>query len=148
MPRQATVIIADEIYYNLYGKAILQGIYNTDLVIPVNPSTAPQLLFFFIIETDIGDPFNSLSVEVALPEEAVPVKNFVMIPPVQWMEAQAKAQPERTTFTVRHPLLIPAPVLRVGRIVAKVIHERGEILVSPQWISLNPIVAAAAAKAN
>src|SRR5271154_3702764 len=99
MPRQATVIIADEIYYNLHGKAILQGMYNSDLVIPADPSTAPQLLFFFIIETDISDPFQSLSVEVTLPE-AAPIPNFVMVPPTQWVETQAKTHPERTTLTI------------------------------------------------
>ena len=62
--RQASVIVADEIYFNLHGKAILQGIYNTDLVIPSDPTAVPRLVFYYMIETDLSDPFHSLSVEV------------------------------------------------------------------------------------
>ncbi len=145
MPRQATLLIADEIYFNLYGKAILQGIYNSDLVIPTNPSTAPQLLFYFIVETDIADPFHSLSVEVSLPE-LPPVRNVVPVFPHQFFIAQAQAQPERRWITVKHPMIIQGPSLRPGRIEAKVIHENGEIAITPQWITLNP--SAQIAKAN
>jgi hypothetical protein len=145
MSRQATLIIADEVYFNLYGKAILQGIYSNDLVIPTNPSTAPQLLFYFIIETETSEPFQSLSVEVTLPE-ATPVRNFVMIPPPQFFIAHAQANPERTRITIRHPMLMSAPVLRPGRIDAKAIYEAGEIAITPQWITLNP--AMVSVKAN
>ncbi len=140
MPRQATLIIADEIYYNLHGKAILQGIYNSDLAIPSDPSKAPQLIFYFIIETDIAEPFQSLAVEVSLPGET-PIRNFVFVPPPQFISAQAQATPSRIRFSVRHPMLITAPTLRVGRIDSKVIHEAGEILLTPQWIGplLNPV---------
>ena len=144
MPRQATLIIADEIYFNLYGKAILQGVYNSDLTIPSDPSKAPQLLFYFIIETDITAPFESLAVEVALPGET-PIRNFVFVPPPQFISAQIQATPARTRFTVRHPMLIAAPTLRAGRIEAKVIHEAGEIAITPQWISLPPTIPTAPA---
>ncbi len=144
MSRQAAVLIADEIYYNLHGKAILQGIYSTDLIINTEQITAPQLIFFFIIETDIGEPFKSLAVEDTLPGSP-PLRNFVMVPPPQWLELQAKAQPDRTKFTVRHPLLVPGPILRPGRIEAKVIHDTGEIAVTSQWITLNPPVPAVSA---
>jgi hypothetical protein len=143
MSRQATLLIADEIYYNLHGKALLHGIYSNDLVIPISPTTAAQLLFFFIIETDIAEPFQSLSVEVTLPGMP-PVQNMVFIPPPQFVTAQAKSfNPPRTKYTARHPLLIPSPTLRPGRIEAKVIHEAGEIALTSQWITLNPPVSAA-----
>lgn len=145
MPRQAMLLIADEIYFNLYGKAILQGIYNTDLVIPTNPSTAPQLLFYFIIETDITEPFHSLSVEIALPEMP-PVRNMILIPPPELFAAQARAQSDRKQITVKHPMIIQGPSLRPGRIEAKVVHESGEIIVTAQWIILNPGIQTA--KAN
>jgi hypothetical protein len=135
------LLIADEMYFNLYGKVILQGIYNNDLVIPKDPSTAPQLIFYFAIETDIIDPFHSLNVEVTLPG-AEPVRNIVFVLPPQLVEAQAKAAPERVRYYVRHPLLIPNPILRPGRIEAKAIHEKGEIPVSTQWITLAPTVPA------
>jgi hypothetical protein len=137
MSRQATVLIADEMYFNLYGKGILQGIYSNDLAIPTDPSTTPQLLFYFIIETDMAEPFKSLAVEVTLPGSP-PIRNFVMIPPPQWFEMQAKNQSDRTRITFKHHLLIPAPTLRPGRIEMKVIHEAGEIAVTPQWVTLNP----------
>jgi hypothetical protein len=148
MSRQATLIIADEIYFNLHGKAILQGIYNTDLVIPSDPSNAAQLLFYFIIETDITDPFKNLSVEFTLPGSP-PVRQFIFVPPPEVVAAIAKSQPQRNRFTVKHPVLIPGPTLRAGRIEAKVITESDEIPITPQWIILNPALAAAApARAN
>lgn len=142
MSRQAALLIADEIYYNLHGKATLQGIYNDDLVIPTDPSTAPQLLFFFIIQTDVSNPFKSLSVEVTLPQTP-PVSGIVFVAPPELLAALIQAHPQRTVYTVKHPLLITAPALRPGRIEAKVIHEAGEIPVTAQWIRLNaPPIAA------
>jgi hypothetical protein len=132
--RQATVLVADEIFFNLYGKAVLQGIYTTDLIINADPTLATQLVFFFIAETDISDPFRSLSVEVTLPA-TTPIRQSV---PVQW-PIPAIAEHGRTRIFVRWPLLIPAPLtLHPGRIEAKVIHENGEIEVGAPWILLNP----------
>jgi hypothetical protein len=147
MSRQATLIIADEIYFNLHGKAILQGIYNNDLVIPSDPSNAAQLLFYFIIETDITDPFKTLSVEYSLPGSP-PARQFIFIPPVDFVATIAKSQPQRTRFMVKHPVLIPGPTLRAGRIEAKVITESGEIPITPQWIVLDPASAAGTVRAN
>lgn len=127
MARQATLLVADEIYFNLHGKAIFQGIYHSDLAIPTNPSTAPQLIFYFMMEADVTDPFRSLTVEVTLPESA-PVRNPVfVIPPVPSIAGVTK-------LFYRHPLLIQGPVLKPGRIEAKVIHEGGEIAVGAPWI--------------
>ena len=136
-PRLAALIIADEVYYNLHGKAILQGIYNTDLIIPVEPTQAPQLIFYFIIETDISEPFESLKVEVTLPGSA-PHSSFVLVPPPQFLRTQAETQKDRSRWYTRFPLLIPAPQLRPGKIEARVIHEKGEIPVTTHWIVLNP----------
>ncbi|MGB7019021.1 MAG: hypothetical protein WBD80_07475 [Xanthobacteraceae bacterium] len=133
--RQAAVLIADEIFYNLQGKAILQGIYHSDLIIPTDPTLAPQLLFFFIIETDVSEPFHSLNVQVTLPGNP-PVSNVVFVPPPQLITPHI--QPGRTRFYFKHPLLILSPKLRPGKIEAKVIHETGEIPVSTQWIVLSP----------
>lgn len=135
MERQATVLIADEIYFNLYGKAILQGIYNNDLTIPKDQTTVLQLVFYFAVETDTADPFHSLFVEATLPG-AEPVRNLVFIPPPQLIADQARTHPERVRHYVRHALLVPTPMLRPGRIEAKAIHEKGEIPVITQWIVL------------
>jgi hypothetical protein len=134
MERQASLLVADEIYYNLHGKAILHGIYHGDLTIPTDPSVSPQLIFFFMGETDVSDPFHTLAVEVKLPG-ASPVRNPVnVLPP----EIVKNAHAGRTRLYYRHPVLITAPVLKPGRIEAKLIHERGEISVTTPWISLNP----------
>jgi hypothetical protein len=132
-PRQATVLLADEVFYNLNGKAVLHGVYNTDLTIPNNPTLVPQLIFYFIIETDFSEPFKSLGVEVTLPGNE-PSRGIVFLPPPQLLAAQLQAQPARTRWYTRHPLLIPAPYLRPGHIEAKVIHESGEIKVDTPWI--------------
>lgn len=134
MARQASLLVADEIYYNLYGKAILQGIYSGDLTIPVDPSSSPQLIFYFMAETDLSEPFQSLAIEVILPGNQ-PIRNFVPVPPPDFVRS---VSPGRTRAYYRHPLLIPAPVLRPGKIEAKIIHERGELIVGAPWIALNP----------
>jgi hypothetical protein len=134
--RQASVLVADEVYFNLHGKAILHGIYNTDLVITSDQMTAPQLVFYFMIETDISEPFHSLSVQITLPGND-PIRHHVLVPPPQFVAAQAQMNPTRSRWYTRHPVLIPAPVLRAGQIEAKVIHESGEIIVGSPWI-VNP----------
>lgn len=131
--RHATLLVADEIYYNLHGKAILQGIYHGDLTIPTNPSISPQLIFYFMAETDIADPFRSLTAEVTLPGNP-PVRNPVaLIPP----EIFANVDKSRTRAYYRHPFLVQSPMLRPGKIEAKLIHENGEIAVGAPWIVLN-----------
>jgi hypothetical protein len=131
--RHATLLVADEIFYNLHGKAILQGIYHGDLTIPTNPSVSPQLIFYFMAETDIASPFRSLFAEVTLPGNP-PVRNSVaLIPP----EIFANVDKSRTRAYYRHPLLVQSPMLRPGRIEAKLIHESGEIAVGAPWIVLN-----------
>jgi hypothetical protein len=131
--RHASLLVADEIYFNLYGKAILQGIYHHDLGITGEQSTAPQLVFFFIAETDVSDPFKSFAVEVTLPGNG-PIRNDIPLIPA---EIIAAANPGKTRLIYRQPLLVPAPVLRPGRIMAKVIHERGDMIVTAPWIVQN-----------
>jgi hypothetical protein len=131
--RQATVLVADEIYFNLFGKAILQGIYHNDLGIAADPTPTPQLVFFFIAETDASDPFLSFAVEATLPGSA-PVRTAVALPPAAFVVA---ANPGKTRLSYRQPLLLPAPVLRPGEIKAKLIHEKGEITVTAPWIIHN-----------
>jgi hypothetical protein len=118
-------------YFNLIGKAILQGIYHTDLAIPTIPSVAQQLLFYFMMETTIDEPFQSLAVEVTLPETQPVRQPVYVLPPA----AIIAANPDRTHLYYRHPLLIPNPSLRPGRIVAKVIHESGEMILATPWIT-------------
>ena len=128
--RHASLLVADEIYFNLYGKAILQGIYHHDLGIAVDPSPVPQLVFFFIAETDQSDPFQSFAVEATLPGSE-PVRAEVPLMPAAIVIA---ANPGKRRLYYRHPLLVPAPLLRPGEIKARLIHEKGEIVVTAPWI--------------
>jgi len=132
MARQASLLVADEILFNLQGKAVLQGVYTGDLVITANPTPLAQLVFFFLAETDISDPFRSLSAQVTLPESA-PVTTQV---PIQWPAPFLPS--ERTKIFVKWPMLISGPSLRPGRINAKLIHENGEIAVGAPWIIQTP----------
>jgi hypothetical protein len=126
--RMASVLVADEIYYNLQGKVILQGVYINDIVIASDPSALAQLIFFFTAETDLTDPFRSLQVQVTLPGNA-PISTHVPLPPPAY-----NALSTRTRFAAKWPLLVPTPLLRAGQIVAKVIHERGELVATTPWI--------------
>jgi len=128
MARQAMLLVADEIYYNLHGKAILQGIYSGDIFIPTNPSQAAQLIFFFAAETDISEPFRSLLAEVILPEND-PVRTPI---PIQWPAVFPPS--ERTKISVKWPVMIPTPTLRPGKINTRLIHESGELIVAAPWI--------------
>jgi hypothetical protein len=132
--RQASLLVADEIYYNLHGKAILHGIYVGDLVISTNPSSAPQLIFFFMAETDITDPFRTLMAEITLPESSpirypIPVLLPTTFPPS-----------DRTRLFARWPILMPTPILRPGKINVKMNHESGEIAVMAPWIVYTPSI--------
>jgi hypothetical protein len=129
MSRQAALLVADEIFYNLVGKATLQGVYHSDLVIPTEGSAVAQLLFYFLMETDVADAFRSLSVEVILPGND-PIRHTI---PVIWPVTREEGR--RREF-YRHPLLIQNAILRPGRIEAKVIHEAGEIVVGAPWITI------------
>jgi hypothetical protein len=128
--RQATLIVADDMYTSMSGKQTLQGIYTADINIPSNPSIAPQLVFYFIVETDINDPFQSVALEITFPDEPTQrIAVSLTIPPVL---------PDRTRTSFRVSALVPFPKLKPGHIIAKVIHEKGEILVMAPWISVMP----------
>src|SRR5580698_6532518 len=107
MARQAMLLVADEIYYNLQGKITLQGIYHSELNIPADPVSASQLIFLFTVETDISDPFRSLAVEITLPGSG-PVRNQVL---VVYPVPPSLIRQGSTKFFYRHPLLISSPIL-------------------------------------
>jgi len=130
IPRHASLFICDEILFSLTGKFNLLGAYTSDLTIPNDPTVGAQLVFYFVIETDVSDPYKSLRIEVTLPETAPIVQAIPVVPQI------APILPDRPRWTMRWPLLIPQPVLHPGRIVAKVIHEKGELIAGAPWIVL------------
>jgi hypothetical protein len=129
IPRYASVLICDEILFSLTGKTNLLGAYVTDIAIPANPTLVNQLIFYFTIETDIQDLFTSLTLHVTLPGSAPVIQS---IPVIQI----GPAEPSRQRWTMRWPLMLPQVLLRPGRIEAKVIHEKGELIAGTPWIVL------------
>jgi hypothetical protein len=128
MARQASVLISDDLWVSLIGKFVLNGVYTTDIVIPAEPTVGGQLVFLFQIATEIDDLFKMLQVQITLPgvpptTQSIPIAPFVPVP-------------GHTRWLLHWPLLVRQPVLRPGRIEAKVIHEKGEIVPPTPWISL------------
>jgi hypothetical protein len=126
--RRAAVLVADEVLFALNGKAYLQGIYTGDITIVGNAMPLPQLIFMFIVETGITKPFNSLVLQAIVPGN--PPAKLVVPPELQAVHPVAG----RDRIIIRFPLVVPMPVLRPGRIDARVLHEDGEIEVGAPWI--------------
>jgi hypothetical protein len=128
MARQAMVLVCDEFLVSMTGKFYIHGVYTTDIGIPSELYVAPQLVFVFLIETDLDDLFQSLAVEVTFPGEQ-PAKMAVPLTP--FVGAQG-----RTRWITRWPFVLRQITLRQGQIKTKVIHEKGEIITAGPWISL------------
>src|SRR5206468_5321157 len=118
-----------ELLLSLTGKVNLLGTYTGDIAIPTKPTVVPQLIFYFIIESDVEDIFRSLSLQVTLPELPPIVQSLPSIP-------QIPLQPGRSRWTMRWPFFISQPTLNPGRIEAKAIHENGELIAGAPWIVL------------
>jgi hypothetical protein len=129
IPRHASVFICDELLFSLTGKFNLFGNYTGDITIPADPTPVTQLIFYFIVETDVTNPFQSLTLQVTLPDSIPIVQPIPVLP-------QVAIQQGRPRWTIRWPLLIPQPSLRPGRIEAKAIHESGELIAGTPWIVL------------
>ena len=85
-----------------------------------------------LAETDIADPFRTLMGEITFPESS-PIRYPI---PVLW--PTTPQPPDRTRLFARWPILTPTPILRPGKINAKIIHESGEIAVVAPWIIYTP----------
>jgi hypothetical protein len=130
--RQASVLVADEVTYTLNGKLNLFGVYTDDIVIPTPTVILSQLIFVFIVETETDDPFMELRVQVALPSGQM---THMVIP----VNALAKSLSDEIRWNIRMPVLFNTPMLSPGVIIAKAIHERGEIVaVAPVIRAISP----------
>jgi hypothetical protein len=129
-PPQAMVLVADEVLYTMFGKVYLNGVFTGDITIFADPTVATQLIFMFFLETDIDEPFTSLALQVTLPGNSPVQVEVPVVPP-------PSPRPHgRTRQFYRWPLVIQTPTLRPGRIEAKAIHDKGEIVASAPWITL------------
>jgi hypothetical protein len=131
--RQATVIVCDDVTFALNGKMNIQGVYTTDIGIPFEPYATSQLLFVFLIETSPDDPYRTLELSVELPG-GQNTRLPIVVPTLR------PSAGDQIRWSLKYPLLLPSPLLRAGPIVAKVIHEQGEISTAAPFIVLRPPV--------
>jgi hypothetical protein len=128
--RQATILVSDDFLVSLTGKFTIIGIYTGDIGIFSDPSPALQLVCLFIVECDIGDPFQKLTFEIQIPGEQEPrrISQTIITPP---------AIPGRSRWILRIPIPLTNVLLKPGQLRGKVIHEKGEIDVGGPWITLS-----------
>lgn len=122
--RRASVFVCDDVWVSLNGKFNVLGMYTGDIAISGREAHSPQLVFVFQIECDFTDPYRSLIAQVTLPGEEPRQMTIPITPTPQG----------RKHWTIRWPFLVTLPTLRPGRIEAKVIHEKGELIAGDQWI--------------
>jgi hypothetical protein len=125
--RRASVFVCDDVLISLNGKFNALGMYTGDIAIFGGEVPSAQLVFVFQIECDLADPYRSLIAQVTLPGEGprqMPIPFVIPTP----------APDGRGRWTIRWPFLVTRPTLRPGRIEAKVIHEKGELIAGYQWI--------------
>ena len=99
MPRQTSVIVADDMTVSLLGKINLSGVYTADIVIPADPLFIPQLVFLFSMESEIADPFKKLHLQVILPGQQTRHLDVQMAPATQMSTG-------RKYWLIRQPFLI------------------------------------------
>lgn len=126
----ATLLVCDDLLYSLTGKINLFGIYTGDIGVPLQMQATGQLVFLFLLEGDLSERPGRVTLEVSLPGESSP--NRLDVGPL----AVPAAAPGRTRWNLRLPFLVAQPVLRPGRIEAKIIHGKDEISVRGPWITL------------
>jgi hypothetical protein len=97
--------------------------YTGSIAIPVDEWFTPQLVFLFLVTTDLNEPFQSLACQVTLPGAEpftlnAPTPNDPVDPELLKLGARRRIY--------RIPMVLSRPVLRPGRIESKIIHEKGE----------------------
>jgi hypothetical protein len=125
IPRNAMVIVSDDLRVEATGKYTIVGVYTGNIGIPSEPFVTSQLVFTFLIETDVSDPLSSLTVQVTLPGNP-PVR---LEPPIIAADRLPEIPREAKRWFYRIPLFIQPAILRTGFAEAKVIHEKGEMVV-------------------
>jgi len=126
--RTASVLVCDDATWSLTGKINLFGVYANDIVIPHPELLFNQIVFYFDIQTGFDDPFHHLAIQIEFPGEQ---------PILQPMPTETPPSPPpagRTKLIYKIPLMVQQRVLRPGRIIAKIIHERGQIDAGGVWV--------------
>jgi hypothetical protein len=129
--RQATVLVSEDLTYALNGKMNIQGVFTTDIGIPFEPYLASQLVFVFLVETTPDDPYKTLELSVELPGGQQNLRQPIMVRTLR------PSAGDQLRWSLKYPLLFSGPILRPGPIIAKVIHDKGEISAATPSIVLN-----------
>src|SRR6266404_1462568 len=126
----ALMLVCDEAQVSITsGKYNYVGVYNADLGIPREPQTISQLVFLFIIDADMAKRPPVVTIEVTLPGEQ-PKQLPIPIPPT------IVPLPGRSRMGMQVPFAITSPVLRAGRIEARVIYGEEIVPVRGPWITI------------
>jgi hypothetical protein len=129
--RQATVLVSEDVTFALNGKMNIQGIFTTDIGIPFEPYFATQLVFVFSVETSPDDPYKKLELFVELPSSQQNLRHPIVLSTLR------PSAGDQLRWSIKYPLLFTSPVLRPGPIIAKVIHDKGEISAATPFVVLN-----------
>lgn len=126
----ATVIVCDDLRMEINGKLFFIGMYPAHIVIPGEELQIQKLVFFFNADFPITHIPKKIRYEVALPGEKAHPSEMEPNPP--------EFRKEHTRFITRHAITFVNPILRLGKIGAKLIVDDGEeISVAAGWVQ-NP----------
>jgi hypothetical protein len=126
--RRASVIVCDEILFALTGKVFLQGVYSSDITIPGQEISLPQLVFYFTAETSKENPFKKMTLRV-VPPDTPPAQLEIPIETIP----QA-INPDRPKMILRAPIVLQQILLKPGKIETTVITEGEELDAGGIWI--------------
>jgi hypothetical protein len=130
--RKASVVVCDELLFNLAGKVTMSGMYTSSDIAIVTPELRiGQLVFFFAVETPIQQPIDEMSLEVIFPNGS-PYILQAQIVPANPLLLNSK---DRKSYTVRHPFMIQNATLTPGEIKAAVLVDGVRIDAGSVWIS-------------
>ena len=93
-PRVATCIFCDDVRYELGNKVSLMGIYNGEIIYPVNPPImVPRLGLVLWLITDVDDIPENISWRVLAPPDRTEIFKVEQdsVPPLQNAEGAVKA---------------------------------------------------------
>lgn len=128
MSAQATLIVCDDVRLEMTGKAIIVGMYTTDIVIPAPEITVSHLYFLYIYECPIEERPTKLAIELTLPGER----------PILWDAhpgVGTVALPEERRWLIYRQIVpVFGGVLRPGRIETRITTDRGDIDIRAPWI--------------
>jgi hypothetical protein len=126
MTANATLLVCDDVRFETGGKLLVIGAYSGDIAIPADPSQVSQLVFVISVDIPIDETPSSITTEIQLPgaEPSISTNNLI----------RPEAGEGRSTFMYRQIMGVKDPILKPGRIYAKVSFGEREIEMATPWI--------------